>query len=461
MSLRTRVILIAALGVGLMVSLVSVAAYVTVRISVDHAANQSLLERAYAAVSGPLADPTSLARIPPDAVGAADLRIALIYATGEGITSPGGRAQPPLSDQELAVAQGRATSSVRTAVGEDDDTYRVVAVPADNGSALVMAQSTASTDESVRQLGVVLLSFGAAGVLVAAWAAWGIGRTAVRPIADLTAVTERVARTHDLTPIPVSGTDEIARLTRSFNTMLVALDDAQQRQRRLIADAGHELRTPLTSLRTNLDLLAQSEHQPGLSPQDRAALLRDVRTQAGELSTLVGDLVELSREDPPAAAGERLDLADVVRRAVERVRPRAQRVQFAVQLHPWFTIGDANALERAATNLVDNAAKWSPPDGLVEVTLDRGVLSVADQGPGINPADLPHVFDRFYRSTEARTMPGSGLGLAIVKQVAERHGGWVRADRSRHAGALLQLAIPGEPGPAGGTAGGTAGERSA
>ena len=272
----------------------------------------------------------------------------------------------------------------------------------------------------------------------------------------LTEATEYVARTGDLRPIDVQGTDELARLATSFNSMLTALARSQEHQRRLIADAGHELRTPLTSMRTNIDLLSQvfgsgSEHAaPGtnriqISDADRAELIGDVRAQMEELSVLVGDLVELSRDAKPQASPEPVNLGDVVRQAVDRVRRRAPHLKFDIQLQPWYLEGDPAALERAVTNLLDNAAKWSPEDGTVTVRLSDGLLQVADEGPGIAEEDLPHVFERFYRSTEARTMPGSGLGLAIVRQAAENHGGRVAAARAPSGGALLGFWLPGRP----------------
>ncbi len=227
--------------------------------------------------------------------------------------------------------------------------------------------------------------------------------------------------------------------------MLAALAQSRLRQQQLVADAGHELRTPLTSMRTNLDLLAQSlAGGPGLHPADRDELLADVRAQVGELTSLVSDLVELARGDSPAA-DEPVDLAAVAARALERVRRRAPAARFVTMLDPWQVRGDLASLERAVTNLLDNAAAYSPAGGTVTMTLCDGVLRVGDEGTGIADADLPHVFERFYRSTEARSRPGSGLGLAIVRHAAERHGGVVAAGRSPSGGALLTMALPGRP----------------
>jgi two-component system sensor histidine kinase MprB len=338
---------------------------------------------------------------------------------------------------------------VRTAA-EGGVQYRVVAVQAGPGQALVIAQRLDSTQQVLTKLGVALPIVGGIGVVLAALAGVVVARAGLRPVDRLTAATERVAATNDLRPIPVDGSDELARLTRSFNDMLGALAASQEQQRRLVADAGHELRTPLTSMRTNLELLAAASRPgaPMLPESDRAEILEDVQAQVAELSTLVGDLVELARDDVPLVVHEPLELTDVVLRSLERARRRAGDVEFVPMLVPWTLIGDATALERAVLNLLDNAAKWSPQGGSVRVQmrpLDEWsiVLEVADAGPGIAEEDLPHVFDRFYRSATSRTMPGSGLGLAIVRQVAVRHGGAVWAGRAPEGGALLAVRLPG------------------
>jgi two-component system sensor histidine kinase MprB len=278
------------------------------------------------------------------------------------------------------------------------------------------------------RLGLVLLLFGLAGVVTAGLAGWGVATNGLRPVRRLTGAVEEIARTERLDPIPVEGSDEIARLSTAFNQMLAALSGSRTRQRELVADAGHELRTPLTSLRTNLDLLVQSEGS--LPGEQRRELLEDVRAQIAEMTTLIGDLVELAREQPHQSTDQVVELSEVVDQAVVRVRRRAPTLTFDVQTSPWWLRGDPTGLERAVTNLLDNAAKWSPEGGTVRVHLADGTLMVADAGPGIPAADLPRVFDRFYRSSSARSMPGSGLGLSIVRQVAERHSGAVRADEA-------------------------------
>lgn len=445
MSLRTRVTLLAAVCVGSAVALVSLAGYFTVRTSLYGQLDTTLLQRADS-LRDTLANAEQLGGIPAGVFSAADIRVGLLDGrTGKGAVF----GDMEMGPDELAVAQGRRLQSLRTDRGRD---LRVVAVPAAPGTALVVARGLDATRTTLARLGLVFTLVGGAGVLLAAAAGTAVAQGGLRPVQRLTEATERIARTGELQPIAISGDDELARLTGSFNTMLGALAESQERQRRLVADAGHELRTPLTSLRTNLELLAASDRPdaPSLSEQDRKEISDDVRAQVEELSALVGDIVELAREDAPQVVHEPVELTEVVERALARVGRRAPGVHFEVDLTPWSLLGDANALERAVLNLLDNAAKWSPPAATVNVQLaptGRGTAAVcvADAGPGIAEADLPYIFERFYRSSDARTLPGSGLGLAIVAQVAARHGGSVRASHRPEGGMLMTLELPGRP----------------
>ncbi|MCI2421301.1 HAMP domain-containing histidine kinase [Saccharopolyspora sp. K220] len=445
-SLRNRVTWLAAICVAGAVALVSVAAFVTVHDSLYQQLDDNLTERAVEAAEGPLVRTADLQQVPVAFFVAANFKISVLSADGVVVGPPD---RPPLSYAELAVARGESRESLRT---DPRTNSRVVAVPTGQNAALVMSSPLAPTQRTLAQLSVVLVVMGGAGILLAAAAGTAVARAGLRPVQRLTAAAERVALTGDLRPIPVGGDDELARLTTSFNGMLIALAESQERQRRLVADAGHELRTPLTSLRTNLELLMASARPgaPTLSEQDRAEMFADVEAQVTELSALVGDLVELAREDTPQAVHEPVDLVDVVERALSRARRRAAGVEFDVHLQPWVMMGDATALERAVLNLLDNAAKWSPDGGRVRVDLHPDeptsgavVLEVADSGPGISTADRPYVFERFYRSSDARPLPGSGLGLSIVKQVAERHGGTVWAGEAPEGGALLRMSLPG------------------
>jgi two-component system sensor histidine kinase MprB len=334
---------------------------------------------------------------------------------------------------------------VRT-VTTNGNEYRVVAVPyygGDSGYALVLAQNMGPQERVLQKMGAVMLLFGLAGVIGAAFAGWAVARNGLRPVRRLTDNVEVITRTEELTPLPVEGDDEIARLATAFNGLLAGLSASRDRQRRLVADAGHELRTPLTSLRTNLDLLLQSDASGGLDPAARAELLDDVGAQIEEMSNLVGDLVELARDEPLRRAVEKVDLAEVVDRAVARARRRGTGLTFEVDCEPWWVTGESASLERAVTNLLDNAVKWSPPGGTVTIRLNHGTLSVDDEGPGIAEDDREHVFERFYRSDESRSMPGSGLGLSIVRQVTERHSGTVRVEESAAGGTRIVMQLPG------------------
>ncbi|GDY33486.1 HAMP domain-containing sensor histidine kinase [Gandjariella thermophila] len=453
MSLRARVTLLAAICVAGAVALVSLAAFVTVSTNLYRQLDENLLVRAQNVVHSPTVLVRGQETIPAGVLASLGTQIDVIDGNGEsqlGIRTE----RPPIGEDEEAVAQTGVGPHFRTDSRAD---YRVLAVPypLQPGTALVIAQSMAPTKATLARLGLVLIVVSGAGVLLAAAAGTAVAQGGLRPVQRLTRATSRIARTGDLRPIPVSGDDELARLTQSFNAMLAALAESQERQRRLVADAGHELRTPLTSMRTNLELLLASEKPgaPKLSEEDRKEIYDDVRAQLDELTALIGDLVELAREDVPQAVHEPVELVEVVERALSRARRRASSsdVEFDVRLFPWNLLGDANALERAVLNLLDNAVKWSPPGGVVRVEMRQVgdgsvVLEVADAGPGIADADLPHVFDRFYRSSEARTLPGSGLGLSIVKQAAERHGGSAHAGRAPEGGALLALHLPGHPG---------------
>ncbi|MEP6462454.1 MAG: HAMP domain-containing sensor histidine kinase [Frankiaceae bacterium] len=444
LTLRARVALLVAVAVGLAVALAAAAAYVTMRHELLHELDASLVSRAESAAHGPLAEPGLLFGVPSAAFSAADVQVAIVRSDGTAIVALA--ANPiPLGPLEVRVAAGERARSLRTLV-IGDRPYRLVAVPIRPGFALVLARPLQESDRILGATTGVLLIVGLVGIGVAASAGLAVARTGLAPVERLTAAAEHIARTGEIAPIDVGRrndrVDEISRLALAFNAMLAALADSRDRQRRLVADAGHELRTPLTSLRTNLDLLVQAESGMALPPAERAQLLADVRAQVTELSGLVTDLVELAREEGPAGEIVEVDLAGIVTTAVERARRRASRVSFDVDLQTWPVRGDAGLLERAVTNLLDNAVKWSPDAGTVHVQLCDGVLRVADDGPGIPVADRPHVFDRFYRAPDARPLPGSGLGLAIVRQVAETHGGSVRVENSETGGARLALTLP-------------------
>jgi two-component system, OmpR family, sensor histidine kinase MprB len=313
-----------------------------------------------------------------------------------------------------------------------------------DGQALQAARSLEETNATLRRLVAVLVGVSVAGVGLATLLGGLVGRSALRPVRRLMRGTRYVAATQDLSRrVEAVGDDELAGLARSFNDMLQALAESRRAQRQLIADASHELRTPLATVQANVELLSRADALP---PEERGQLREDLLSQLRELTSLVGDLVELAREQPPPAEREELELDALVAGCVERVRARGPRVRFTCSLEPCVVRGDRGRLERAVMNLLDNARKWSPDGGTVTVRVADGEIVVRDEGPGIDEADLPYVFDRFYRSADARRLPGSGLGLAIVRQVAEMHGGavWATAPPNR-SGAELHLQLPAVP----------------
>jgi two-component system, OmpR family, sensor histidine kinase MprB len=443
MSMAARISLLAACAVGISVAMASVAAYVTLRAQLHERLDDSLMNRAEAAAKSNVVTYYTSRDLPASLLGAGDLRIYLLTADGtlyphsknNWVTSP--------SAAEIAVARGTLSHSLRT-IDRDRFDVRAATVPAGRNTALMFVQSAEPIERTLDRMQLVLLLVGVGGIVSAGIIGLAVARSALLPVRRLSAAAEHIARTDELTPIAVTGDDELASLAASFNDMLASLEASRDRQRRLVADAGHELRTPLTSLRTNLELLAQADRQGGLTDAQRDEIFTDATAQVEELSTLVGDLVELARDEPLVRTPEPLDLADIVSRAVDRVRRRAIGLTFDVDLSSWWIVGEAQIVERAVTNLLDNAAKWSPRQGRVSVRLNEGVLTVADEGPGIAEADLPMIFERFYRAADARTMPGSGLGLSIVRQAAQRHGGSVEVHNRTPHGSVFTMSLPGD-----------------
>jgi two-component system, OmpR family, sensor histidine kinase MprB len=313
--------------------------------------------------------------------------------------------------------------------------------------AFSVARPLSDVTDPLNKLALVLAMVTGIGAIGAALAGLCIARAGLKPVDRFTATVEHIARTEDLTVrIPVDGEDEIARLSTAFNSMTSRLAASRELQQQLIADAGHELRTPLTSLRTNIELLERSEMTGrALLPADRRDLLVSVKAQMGELASLIGDLQELSRpeSDPVGSPPQTVGFHEVVEAALERARLRSQGVKLLVRLAPWYARAEPAALERAIINLLDNAIKFSPPGGGVEVDLHGGELTVRDHGPGIAPDELPHVFERFWRSTSARSLPGSGLGLSIVARTVQQAGGTVALRPALGGGTVAVMCLPG------------------
>ncbi|MEU3614328.1 HAMP domain-containing sensor histidine kinase [Streptomyces sp. NPDC006872] len=318
--------------------------------------------------------------------------------------------------------------------------------------ALVLGVSLKETQNTLNDLALILLLVSGIGVLGAGAAGLAVARAGLRPVDKLTEAVEHVARTEDLgvrIPVEDDSDDEVARLSRSFNSMTASLANSRELQQQLIADAGHELRTPLTSLRTNIELLSRSEEtgRP-IPPADRKALLTSVTAQMTELAALIGDLQELSRSE--GQRGERVQvvsLEDTVESALRRARLRGPELTITASLEAWYTRAEPAALERAVVNILDNAVKFSPEGGVIDVRLTGGVLTVRDHGPGIPTEELPHVFDRFWRSPSARALPGSGLGLSIVARTVEQAGGQVTLAHADGGGTVATVRLPGAPTP--------------
>ena len=447
-SLRWRVMLLAMSMVVMAVVLMALAVYAVVSRALYDDLDTQLQSRAKLLIeSGSLeVDPGKAI----EGTAYSDVN-AMLVIPGRTIYTANQEGQTlPLGGPENDVVDGKLVMSLRTV-----NHQRVLAVNLGD-STLLISKSLQPTGQVLKRLGTVLLIVGGLGVAVAAIAGGMVASAGLRPVARLTQAAERVARTDDLRPIPVFGSDELARLTEAFNMMLRALAESRERQARLVTDAGHELRTPLTSLRTNVELLMVSMEpgRPRLPEEEMAGLRADVIAQIEELSTLVGDLVDLTREDAGGVIHEVVEMSEVVERSLERVRRRRNDIEFDVVLSPWRVFGDAAGLARAVLNLLDNAAKWSPPEGRVTVSLQQidsqhAEFVVADHGPGIPPQERGLIFERFYRSTSARAMPGSGLGLAIVQQVVLKHGGSIRVEDTvvggQPPGTSMHVVLPGRP----------------
>lgn len=365
------------------------------------------------------------------------------------VAADGSRTHPDQGGIELpADARAQAVASGdRAGYFSDQEVsgshLRVLTAPLGAGTAIQVARPLGEVDALLDRLRAVLLAVSGAGVAMGALLGWVISGRALRPVTRFTERTVAIAGAGDpRRRLDGEGDDELGRLAGSFNTTLDALQRSVDSQRQLVADASHELRTPLASLRTNVEVLQRGD---ALSPSDRADLLRDLVTQADELTSLVADVVDVARRGEPAGEAQEVRLDHLVAAGLDRARRLAPRVELTQRLEPWVVSGSPERLSRLVANLLDNAVKWSPPDAGVEVALEAGELSVRDHGPGIAAADLPLVFDRFYRSPAARSLPGSGLGLAIVRQVAEAHGALATAENAEGGGARFRVLFRGSP----------------
>jgi two-component system sensor histidine kinase MprB len=362
-----------------------------------------------------------------------------ICANGSVIAQTGGRPQLPVTAHVRTVARTLSGAYYFTArVHETRLEIYVVPDPADR-KAVEVAVPLSSTDAALRGLALTDLLLVGGGILLAGLIGALVARGALAPIRRFTDETEQVTSAlEEPRRLGEEGAVEIRRLAASFNQTLVALERSVQAQQHLIADASHELRTPIAALRSNVQIFLEAERLP---PDEQAGLRDAILAELDELTQLVADVLELARGARPDEQVEEVELDGVVQDAVERATRRSPGLRFTVELEPTTIANSAERVARAVGNVVDNARRWSPAGGEVQVRLQAGVLSVRDHGPGFRDEDLRHVFERFYRSADARRMPGSGLGLAIVKQAAEAHGGFVSAGNAPGGGAIVQLSF--------------------
>jgi two-component system sensor histidine kinase MprB len=442
MTLRLRLVVAAATAVAIAIVLFSAGAYLITSHQLREQVDASLEHGISGGIVGRPATPVAL--------------VQFVDANGDAFAFQRGRLVRSTPILPIGGIERRAATETSSVIHLHDATFghehiRVATTGVEVAPGVVLAieegQSLEAVDATLKRLVPLLGLLALGGIALAAALGTMVAKAALAPVERLTAEAERVATTRDLTAsIDVHGADEVARLATTLNSMLAALDESQRAQRRLVADASHELRTPLTSLRTNLEVLARGHT---MSESDRQSLLGDLVAQAAELGTLVGQLVDLDKTDADVAE---LPVAvafdEVVGRAVSRVRRNAPAVTFVANIEPTVVIGVAPTLERAASNLLENAAKWSPPGSTVEVGLRGGLLTVRDHGPGIDPADAPHVFERFYRSVAAKGLPGSGLGLSIVREAAEEHGGRAWVEPASGGGTTACFQVPLAPVPA-------------
>ena len=360
-----------------------------------------------------------------------------IDRSGESVVAIGVDELPVNARDRVIAATGRGTQT-RTA-SSDGTTWRVKTVGIAQGGAVQIARDYGETNRVLSSLKIWLFFVVIAASAVSALVGWLIARRSTKPLVQLTNAAEAVATTGRLdVDVPPAGKDEPGRLARSFATMLAALGQSRDQQQQLVQDAGHELRTPLTSLRTNVETL---QRYPDLPEETREAILLDLQSETRELGSLVDELVQLATDTWDDEPEEQVSLDQIVERVAERTRRRTGR-NVVVVAEPAAMLGRPRELTRAIGNLVDNAAKFSDEPSPVEVAVRPGVVEVRDHGPGVLPVDQPHVFDRFYRSAEARSKPGSGLGLAIVDQIARNHGGSVRVENADNGGAVFTLSFP-------------------
>jgi two-component system sensor histidine kinase MprB len=344
----------------------------------------------------------------------------------------------PVTQEDLAMSKG-AQRTYYSTISVEGREFRMLTIAAPGGGLIQVAKGTQILVDAQQGMRIWFPVFATLAVLIAAAAGWLFARRISKPIETLAATAESIAITKNLeNSIEVVGTDEVAKLGRSFNTMLNALRESTERQRRLVQDASHELRTPLTSLRANAELLERAV----LTEEDRAAILKDMKAEVDELAALSQELSALATDQRTTESTQHIDLVDVVTEVVERTMRRTQ-IPITIHANPdTLVMARATQLERAISNLVDNAVKFNSENSAIEVHVGARRVEVRDHGPGIPDSDKPHIFERFYRATSTRSMPGSGLGLAIVAQFAQDHSATAYVLDNINGGAIVGIQFP-------------------
>ena len=363
-----------------------------------------------------------------------------------GTTTP--KSTVPIDSVILQVARGQLGEQLRT-VEINESPFRELVVPIPSGtqvncgdefckvastSAQLFVINISGETNQLRHLIGTLLLVALGGVFLAFLLGTFIARTALRPLESVTNEIETVANTNDLSYRIAEGSDdELGRLRNVFNKLLNSVEDSQLLQRQLVLDASHELRTPLTSLRTNAQVMSRASE---LSREDLDQLKADIVTQVDELSVLVTDMGELSRGERSEGEVVVLNLEDCVQESVDTAKTyaRIKHITINSELEASSISGRRDRLERAVSNLLTNAIKFTPENGRILVKTSNGSITVSDSGPGVNETDRPFVFDRFWRAPSSRSLPGSGLGLSIVAQVVREFNGVVVVDKDPELG---------------------------
>jgi two-component system sensor histidine kinase MprB len=430
---------VATLAVAICAGLIT--AYFVVRSQLRSEIDTALRERAGALVaftprtSGPL--PTQPVRLPAPKLGGAAGYVQFVDQAGNVSRPLGEQSKLPTSGAR-AVAEGRASSYFTDATVAGTH-LRIFVTRVNGTTAVEIARPLTEVDHALARIRLLFLLGAGATLAVGALIGIAVARAALRPVERLTQHAERIAETGNLDErTNERRKDELGRLAHAFNTMLDALSRSVSSQRQLVADASHELRTPLAAARANVELV---ELHQELEPHERRRLLGEASAELREMTLLTEGLIELAHTDTAVLSREPVRLDQLTEEVIDTAARRCH-THFERDLKPTTVNAAPAALERAIANLVDNAVKWNPQNQSVEVRVREGSVTVRDHGPGIDPADLPYIFDRFYRASAARSLPGSGLGLAIARQVATALGGTITAQAAEGGGAVFTLRLP-------------------